>query len=108
MRKSCNRSKFSKQCFKNTLGANLLNNPDFKDMINGDPVLFNRQPSLHKLSMMCHYASIINDKSLNTFRINVSVTTPYNADFDKQPSLSKTRGVKSVLPLSCFVLLKNI
>ena len=37
MRKSCNRSKFSKQCFKNTLGANLLNNPDFKDMINGDP-----------------------------------------------------------------------
>jgi len=37
MRKSCNRSKFSKQCFKNTLGANLLNNPDFKDMINGNP-----------------------------------------------------------------------
>jgi len=37
MRKQCNRSKYSKQCFRNTLGANLLNNPDFKDMINGDP-----------------------------------------------------------------------
>ena len=37
MRKQCNRSKYSKQCFRNTLGANLLNNPDFKDMINGNP-----------------------------------------------------------------------
>jgi putative DNA primase/helicase len=36
MRRQCNRSKYSKQCFKNTLGANLLNNTDFKDMINGD------------------------------------------------------------------------
>lgn len=37
MRKQCNRSKYSKQCFRNTLGANLLNNPDFQDMINGNP-----------------------------------------------------------------------
>jgi P4 family phage/plasmid primase-like protien len=37
MRKQCNRSKYSKQCFRNTLGANLLNNPDFKDMIDGNP-----------------------------------------------------------------------
>ena len=48
----------------------------------GDPVLFNRQPSLHKLSMMCHKVKVINDFKLSTFRINVSVTTPYNADFD--------------------------
>jgi DNA-directed RNA polymerase beta' subunit len=48
----------------------------------GDPVLFNRQPSLHKLSMMCHKVKVINDDKLQTFRINVSVTTPYNADFD--------------------------
>ena len=48
----------------------------------GDAVLFNRQPSLHKLSMMCHRVKVINDDRLATFRINVSVTTPYNADFD--------------------------
>lgn len=48
----------------------------------GDTVLFNRQPTLHKLSMMCHRVKIINDHKLLTFRINVSVTTPYNADFD--------------------------
>ena len=47
-----------------------------------DPVLFNRQPSLHKLSMMCHKVKVINDNRLSTFRLNVSVTTPYNADFD--------------------------
>ena len=45
----------------------------------GDIVLFNRQPSLHKMSMMAHYVKVLPFK---TFRLNVSVTTPYNADFD--------------------------
>ena len=45
----------------------------------GDVVLFNRQPSLHKMSMMGHYVKVLPFK---TFRLNVSVTTPYNADFD--------------------------
>jgi len=53
-----------------------------RHLYNGDPVLFNRQPSLHKLSMMCHRASIIDDERFNTFRLNVNVTPPYNADFD--------------------------
>ena len=43
-------------------------------------MLFNRQPSLHKMSMMCHIARIL--KQGNTFRLNVGVTKPYNADFD--------------------------
>ena len=46
---------------------------------NGDIVLFNRQPSLHKMSLMAHYVKIHKDK---TFQLNLSVTTPYNADFD--------------------------
>ncbi len=45
----------------------------------GDIVLFNRQPSLHKMSMMQHELVPLPYK---TFRLNVSVTTPYNADFD--------------------------
>jgi len=44
-----------------------------------DYVLFNRQPSLHKMSMMCHRAKVMQYK---TFRLNVLVTPPYNADFD--------------------------
>ncbi len=45
----------------------------------GDTVLFNRQPSLHKLSMMAHRVKVRPDR---TFRINECVCTPYNADFD--------------------------
>jgi DNA-directed RNA polymerase II subunit RPB1 len=48
----------------------------------GDPVLLNRQPTLHKQSMMCHRIKVINDESLMTFRLSVATTKPYNADFD--------------------------
>jgi DNA-directed RNA polymerase III subunit RPC1 len=45
----------------------------------GDVVLFNRQPSLHKLSIMAHFAVV---KPWRTFRFNECACTPYNADFD--------------------------
>ncbi|PPQ63539.1 hypothetical protein CVT24_004769 [Panaeolus cyanescens] len=45
----------------------------------GDYVLFNRQPSLHKMSMMSHRIRLM---PYSTFRLNLSVTPPYNADFD--------------------------
>lgn len=53
-----------------------------RHLINGDMVLFNRQPSLHKLSMMGHKVHVLPIPGLLTFRVNVSVTDPYNADFD--------------------------
>ncbi len=49
-----------------------------RHMMNGDPILFNRQPTLHKMSMMCHIARIM--KRGDTFRMNVADTKPYNAD----------------------------
>jgi DNA-directed RNA polymerase II subunit RPB1 len=51
-----------------------------RHMLNGDPVLFNRQPTLHRMSMMCHIAKIM--RKGDTFRLNVADTKPYNADFD--------------------------
>ena len=51
-----------------------------RHLLEGDPVLFNRQPSLHRMSMMCHVVKIM--KKGNTFRMNVADTKPYNADFD--------------------------
>jgi DNA-directed RNA polymerase subunit A' len=45
----------------------------------GDIVLFNRQPSLHRLSMMAHKVKVMKGK---TFRMNPIVCKPYNADFD--------------------------
>ena len=50
-----------------------------RHLLDGDPVLFNRQPSLHRMSMMCHRVRVL---PFSTFRLNVSVTKPYNADFD--------------------------
>ena len=49
-----------------------------RHMMDGDAVLFNRQPSLHRMSMMCHIAKIM--KKGDTFRMNVADTKPYNAD----------------------------
>lgn len=46
---------------------------------NGDIVILNRQPSLHKNSLMGHYVRIL---PYSTFRMNVADTSPYNADFD--------------------------
>lgn len=51
-----------------------------RHMMDGDAVLFNRQPSLHRQSMMCHIAKIM--RVGDTFRMNVGDTKPYNADFD--------------------------
>ncbi|XP_065889671.1 DNA-directed RNA polymerase III subunit RPC1-like [Dysidea avara] len=45
----------------------------------GDVLLFNRQPSLHRLSIMSHHAKVV---PWRTFRFNECVCTPYNADFD--------------------------
>ena len=50
-----------------------------RSMVDGDIVLFNRQPSLHKMSMMAHEVRIL---PYDTFRMNTSCTSPYNADFD--------------------------
>ncbi|MFA6048815.1 MAG: DNA-directed RNA polymerase subunit A' [Candidatus Micrarchaeia archaeon] len=50
-----------------------------RQLSDGDAVVFNRQPSLHRVSMMCHNVKVLPGK---TFRFNDAVTKPYNADFD--------------------------
>ena len=50
-----------------------------RHLMDGDIILFNRQPTLHRMSMMGHRVKVL---PYNTFRLNVSVTAPYNADFD--------------------------
>jgi DNA-directed RNA polymerase II subunit RPB1 len=51
-----------------------------RHILDGDAVLFNRQPTLHRMSMMCHIAKVM--MKGDTFRMNVADTKPYNADFD--------------------------
>ena len=51
-----------------------------RHMMDGDAILFNRQPTLHRMSMMCHIVRVM--PVGDTFRMNVADTKPYNADFD--------------------------
>ncbi len=50
-----------------------------RHLLDGDSIIFNRQPSLHKLSMMGHVVKVL---PIKTFAINPGVCEPYNADFD--------------------------
>jgi DNA-directed RNA polymerase beta' subunit len=64
--------------------VDLQNNPKpgllvERHLIDGDVAIFNRQPSLHRMSMMVHEVRVMEG---HTFRFNLAVCTPYNADFD--------------------------
>ncbi|MEM4181993.1 MAG: DNA-directed RNA polymerase subunit A' [Candidatus Pacearchaeota archaeon] len=50
-----------------------------RNLNDGDIVLFNRHPSLHRASIMAHYVRILPGR---TFRLHPAVCPPYNADFD--------------------------
>lgn len=50
-----------------------------RHLSDGDIVIFNRQPSLHRMSIMAHEVVVMPYK---TFRLNTTVCPPYNADFD--------------------------
>ena len=79
-----------------------------RHLMDNDPVLFNRQPSLHKMSMMAHRVKVM---PYSTFRLNLSVTSPYNADFDGDemnlhvPQSEETRAELSQI---CLVPLQII
>ncbi len=51
-----------------------------RHLIDGDDILFNRQPSLHRMSFMRHRAKVL--KEDKTFQLHLCCTSPYNADFD--------------------------
>ncbi|KAJ3171954.1 DNA-directed RNA polymerase II subunit rpb1 [Geranomyces variabilis] len=66
----------------NRRGGDLHLQPGYRverHLVDDDIVIFNRQPSLHKMSMMGHRVRVM---PYSTFRLNLSVTSPYNADFD--------------------------
>lgn len=51
----------------------------YRKLRDGDMVLLNRQPTLHKASMMAFRAKIL---PINTIKINLAVSSPFNCDFD--------------------------
>jgi len=71
-----------------------------RHLLNEDVVLFNRQPSLHKMSMMAHRVKVM---SHSTFRLNVSVTGPYNADFDgDEMNMHAPQSIQARYEIKCL------
>tara|TARA_Y100000310_G_C20699887_1_gene828739 strand:+ start:3947 stop:7360 length:3414 start_codon:yes stop_codon:yes gene_type:complete len=50
-----------------------------RHLVDGDIVLFNRHPSLHRASLMAHFVRVL---PYRTFRMHPASCNPYNADFD--------------------------
>ncbi len=50
-----------------------------RHLVDGDIVLFNRHPSLHRASLMAHFVKVLPGR---TFRVHPATCNPYNADFD--------------------------
>ncbi len=72
-----------------------------RHLVDGDYVLFNRQPSLHKLSMMGHKVKVTFNEKITTFRMNPSACKPYNADFDgDEMNVFVPQTIQSVVELS--------
>ena len=71
----------------------------------GDVVLFNRQPSLHKMSMMAHRIKVMKG---NTFRLNLSACKPYNADFDgDEMNMHVAQSYQALVELKNIASVKN-
>ena len=71
----------------------------------GDYVLINRQPTLHKMSMMGHKVHILPGSS---FRLNVNVTEPYNADFDgDEMNLHCPQSIVAQNEVACIAAVHN-
>jgi DNA-directed RNA polymerase beta' subunit len=80
-----------------------------RHLINGDYVLFNRQPSLHKLSMMGHRVVVTMNNKFSTFRMNPSACKPYNADFDgDEMNIFVPQTIQSVVELSMLANVTNL
>ena len=77
----------------------------YRHLLDGDWVLFNRQPSLHKMSMMGHRVRVMKGR---TYRINANVTNPYNADFDgDEMNMHTPQSIETVCELKFLASVEN-
>lgn len=80
-----------------------------RHLIDGDIVLFNRQPSLHKYSMMAHKVKVINNPAYASLRLNEGVTDPYNADYDgDEMNIFIPRTTLSRIELEQLIKVQNL
>ncbi|MGC8631878.1 MAG: DNA-directed RNA polymerase subunit A' [Thermoprotei archaeon] len=86
----------------NELGQGFIVERHLRD---GDVVLFNRQPSLHRPSIMGHVVRVL---PYRTFRLNPAVCPPYNADFDgDEMNLHVPQGEEAEAEAKEILLVEN-
>lgn len=73
-----------------------INRKVYRHLTDGDIVILNRQPTLHKPSMMCHRVKVL--KGEKTIRMHYANCNSYNADFDGDGAL--THHIHAVLKLT--------
>lgn len=96
--------KFNKRNYQLKIGDKLE-----RHMMDGDIVFFNRQPSLHKYSMMAMKAKIIDNPNYTTFRFNVGITEPFHADFDgDEMTITIPRSEESKIEIEQLTSLKHL
>jgi DNA-directed RNA polymerase beta' subunit/intein/homing endonuclease len=77
-----------------------------RQLVDGDLVLFNRQPTLHKMSMMAHKIVVM---PYSTFRLNVNVCSSYNADFDgDEMNVHAPQSIECIAELSVLSSVENL
>ncbi|OQR96429.1 DNA-directed RNA polymerase I subunit RPA1 [Thraustotheca clavata] len=54
----------------------------WRHLKSGDVVLMNRQPTLHKPSMMAHVTRVLTNPAMQTIRMHYANCNTFNADFD--------------------------
>ena len=54
----------------------------WRQLVSGDVMLANRQPTLHKPSIMAHVARVLPNPAWQTIRLHYANCNTYNADFD--------------------------
>ncbi len=57
-------------------------NKVYRHLVDGDVLLVNRQPTLHKPGIMAHKARVLQHVKEQTLRLNYANCNTYNADFD--------------------------
>lgn len=76
-----------------------------RHLINGDTVLLNRQPTLHKQSMMAFNIVVVNNPNIMTIGMSVDITTSYNADFDgDEMNLFLPQSIQAIIELEEIAL----
>jgi DNA-directed RNA polymerase I subunit RPA1 len=78
-------------------------NKVYRHLVNGDSLLVNRQPSLHKASIMAHKARVLTHVPEQTIRMHYANCSSYNADFDGDEMNAHFVQVRASLLLLLFL-----